>query len=40
MLEAELAPNMLYVVNDDKPGFIGALGSLLGHLPGGCLNSG
>lgn len=31
MLEAELAPNMLYVVNDDKPGFIGALGSLLGH---------
>jgi len=29
-LEAELAPNMLYVVNDDKPGFIGALGSLLG----------
>lgn len=31
MLEAELAPDMLYVVNDDKPGFIGALGSLLGH---------
>lgn len=30
-LEAELAENMLYVVNDDKPGFIGALGSLLGH---------
>jgi len=30
-LEAELAPNMLYVVNDDKPGFIGALGSLLGY---------
>lgn len=30
-LEAELAPNMLYIVNDDKPGFIGALGSLLGH---------
>ncbi len=30
-LEAELADNMLYVVNDDKPGFIGALGSLLGH---------
>jgi len=30
-LEAELAPNMLYVVNDDKPGFIGALGSLLGN---------
>ncbi|WP_020399942.1 phosphoglycerate dehydrogenase [Kordiimonas gwangyangensis] len=30
-LEANLAPNMLYVVNDDKPGFIGALGSLLGY---------
>jgi len=30
-LEAELASNMLYVVNDDKPGFIGALGSLLGY---------
>lgn len=30
-LEAELAPNMLYVVNDDKPGFIGALGTLIGH---------
>lgn len=30
-LDAVLFPNMLYVVNDDKPGFIGALGSLLGH---------
>lgn len=30
-LEAELSANMLYVINDDKPGFIGALGSLLGH---------
>ena len=30
-LEAELAEHMLYVVNDDKPGFIGALGSLLGN---------
>ncbi|MBV1901972.1 MAG: ACT domain-containing protein, partial [Kordiimonadaceae bacterium] len=30
-LEAELADHMLYVVNDDKPGFIGALGSLLGN---------
>jgi len=30
-LEAELAADMLYVVNDDKPGFIGALGSLLGY---------
>ncbi len=30
-LEAELADNMLYIVNDDKPGFIGALGSVLGN---------
>ena len=30
-LEAELSSDMLYVVNDDKPGFIGALGSLLGY---------
>ncbi|MCJ9427598.1 phosphoglycerate dehydrogenase [Kordiimonas marina] len=30
LLEAKVAPNMLYVINDDKPGFIGALGSLLG----------
>ena len=30
-LEAELTPHMLYVVNDDKPGFIGALGSELGE---------
>ncbi len=29
-LEAELSPNMLYVVNNDQPGFIGALGSTLG----------
>ena len=29
-LEAELAENMLYIVNDDRPGFIGALGSALG----------
>lgn len=29
-LEAGLAPIMLYVNNDDKPGFIGDLGSLLG----------
>ena len=29
-LEAELAPDMLFVVNEDKPGFIGALGTLLG----------
>ncbi len=30
-LEAEIAPNMIYVVNADKPGFIGALGTILGH---------
>lgn len=30
-LEAELSEHMLYIVNDDKPGFIGALGSLLGY---------
>jgi len=29
-MEAELAENMLYIVNDDRPGFIGALGSTLG----------
>ena len=29
-LEAELGPNMLYVTNEDKPGFIGTLGSTLG----------
>jgi D-3-phosphoglycerate dehydrogenase len=31
-LEAELAPHMLYVTNEDKPGHIGRLGSLLGQL--------
>lgn len=30
-LEATLAPRMLYVNNDDKPGFIGALGTSLGE---------
>ncbi len=30
-MEAELSPNMLYVTNDDKPGFIGAFGMLLGE---------
>ena len=30
-LEAELAGNMLFIVNADKPGFIGALGTVLGH---------
>jgi len=29
-MEAELAPRMLYIANNDKPGFIGALGTLLG----------
>jgi len=29
-MEAELGPDMLYVTNEDKPGFIGALGSVLG----------
>jgi len=30
-LEAELGPHMLYVTNNDKPGFIGRLGTLLGN---------
>jgi D-3-phosphoglycerate dehydrogenase len=30
-LEAELGPHMLYVTNEDKPGFIGALGTTLGR---------
>ncbi len=30
-MEAEFAPHMLYVVNEDKPGFIGRLGTLLGE---------
>ncbi|MBI5163871.1 MAG: phosphoglycerate dehydrogenase [Magnetospirillum sp.] len=30
-IEAELGPHMLFVTNQDKPGFIGALGSLLGQ---------
>ncbi|GAB5469560.1 MAG: phosphoglycerate dehydrogenase [Rhodospirillales bacterium] len=29
-VEAELAAHMLYVTNDDRPGFIGAIGALLG----------
>ena len=29
-IEAEFAPHMLYVTNQDKPGFIGRLGTLLG----------
>ena len=31
LLEAELSGNMLFIVNEDKPGIIGALGSLLGN---------
>ena len=31
-MEAEVTPNMLYITNVDKPGFIGRLGSLLGDL--------
>jgi len=30
-IEAELAGNMLYIVNEDAPGFIGRIGSLLGE---------
>ncbi|MEM7425567.1 MAG: phosphoglycerate dehydrogenase [Pseudomonadota bacterium] len=29
-MEAEMGPHMLYVTNEDKPGFIGGLGTLLG----------
>jgi D-3-phosphoglycerate dehydrogenase len=29
-MEAALTPDMLYVTNDDKPGFIGGLGTVLG----------
>jgi D-3-phosphoglycerate dehydrogenase len=29
--EAELTPHMLYTENEDKPGYIGALGTLLGE---------
>ncbi len=29
-MEAELGPNMLYTTNEDKPGFIGALGTVFG----------
>jgi D-3-phosphoglycerate dehydrogenase len=30
-MEAELGPNMLYTTNADKPGYIGALGTLFGE---------
>jgi D-3-phosphoglycerate dehydrogenase len=29
-IDAELGPHMLYVTNEDKPGFIGRLGTVLG----------
>jgi D-3-phosphoglycerate dehydrogenase len=29
-LDAEFAPHMFYIVNEDKPGFIGKLGTILG----------
>ena len=29
-MDAEFAPHMLYITNEDKPGFIGRLGTLLG----------
>jgi len=31
VIDAEFAPHMLYITNDDKPGFIGRLGTLLGE---------
>ena len=31
-MEAEVTPSMLYVTNEDKPGHIGRLGTLLGSL--------
>jgi D-3-phosphoglycerate dehydrogenase len=30
-LESEFGAHMLYVTNEDKPGFIGSIGSLLGN---------
>ena len=30
-IEADLAGNMLYIVNQDAPGFIGRIGTLLGQ---------
>jgi D-3-phosphoglycerate dehydrogenase / 2-oxoglutarate reductase len=29
-MDAEFGPSMIYVTNEDKPGFIGRLGTLLG----------
>jgi D-3-phosphoglycerate dehydrogenase len=31
-IDAELGPNMLYITNHDKPGFIGGLGMILGDM--------
>jgi D-3-phosphoglycerate dehydrogenase len=31
-MEAELSPHMLYLTNEDKPGFIGRFGTLMGEL--------
>ncbi|MNL81277.1 hypothetical protein D3C87_2083370 [compost metagenome] len=31
-MEAEVTPHMLYVTNEDKPGHIGRLGTILGKL--------
>ncbi len=31
-IDAELGPNMLLIINEDKPGFIGALGTELGKM--------
>jgi D-3-phosphoglycerate dehydrogenase len=30
-MDAEFASHMLYITNEDKPGFIGRLGTLLGN---------
>ena len=29
-MDAKLGPNMLFITNNDKPGLIGALGTMLG----------
>ena len=30
-MDAELGPNMLFITNEDKPGLIGSLGTLMGE---------
>ncbi|MEE2746478.1 MAG: ACT domain-containing protein, partial [Pseudomonadota bacterium] len=30
-IDAELGPHMLFIINEDKPGFIGSLGTTLGE---------